>query len=141
MVLRHPSRGADGRLNVRIGLAIFDPGRRDLWAQRLDAAEAARPSDFANNGWVVAALQAAWSAVATTPVPVDDPASGAFRAEHFRLGVDAAVRAGNDTDTVAAIAGGLLGAAYGASAVPLEWRSAAARLAGRDDRAGCGGAS
>jgi len=32
------------------------------------------------------------------------------------------VRGGNDTDTVAAIAGGLLGAAYGASAVPADWR-------------------
>ncbi|MCH9710979.1 MAG: ADP-ribosylglycohydrolase family protein, partial [Actinomycetia bacterium] len=31
------------------------------------------------------------------------------------------VRAGFDTDTVAAIAGGLLGAAYGASAVPPPW--------------------
>lgn len=29
---------------------------------------------------------------------------------------------GNDTDTVAAIAGSLLGAAYGFSAVPFEWR-------------------
>ena len=32
------------------------------------------------------------------------------------------MRAGDDTDTVAAIAGGLLGAAYGASAVPAQWR-------------------
>ena len=32
------------------------------------------------------------------------------------------MRGGYDTDTVAAIAGGLLGAAYGASAVPAEWR-------------------
>ena len=32
------------------------------------------------------------------------------------------MRGGNDTDTVAAIAGGLLGAAYGASAVPVGWR-------------------
>jgi ADP-ribosyl-[dinitrogen reductase] hydrolase len=32
------------------------------------------------------------------------------------------VRGGNDTDTVAAIAGGLLGAVYGASAVPADWR-------------------
>ncbi len=32
------------------------------------------------------------------------------------------MRGGYDTDTVAAIAGGLLGAAYGASAVPLQWR-------------------
>ena len=29
---------------------------------------------------------------------------------------------GGDTDTVAAIAGGLLGAAYGTSVVPAEWR-------------------
>ena len=31
---------------------------------------------------------------------------------------------GRDADTVAAIAGGLVGAAFGASAVPGEWRSA-----------------
>src|SRR4029077_19608583 len=85
-------------------------------------AESSRPSDFANNGWVVAALQAAWSAIAHTPVPEDDTASGTFRADHLRRALDAAVRAGNDTDTVAAIAGGLLGAVYGASAVPLRWR-------------------
>jgi hypothetical protein len=36
--------------------------------------------------------------------------------------LDAAVRSGNDTDTVAAIGGGLLGAAYGASALPADWR-------------------
>ena len=48
--------------------------------------------------------------------------SGVFRVDHLRLALDAAVRGGNDTDTVAAIAGGLLGAAYGASAVPAEWR-------------------
>jgi hypothetical protein len=34
----------------------------------------------------------------------------------------AAVQAGNDTDTVAAIAGVLLGARYGASAVPVRWQ-------------------
>ena len=45
-----------------------------------------------------------------------------FRVDHLRLALDAAVRGGYDTDTVAAIAGGLLGAVYGASAVPAEWR-------------------
>ncbi|BBX66592.1 ADP-ribosylglycohydrolase family protein [Mycolicibacterium psychrotolerans] len=89
----------------------------------LDVAEVARPADFPNNGWVVTALQAAWSAIATTPVPEDDPAAGVCRADHLRLSLDAAVRAGFDTDTVAAIAGGLLGAAHGASAVPLQWRA------------------
>jgi hypothetical protein len=36
--------------------------------------------------------------------------------------LEEAVRGGRDTDTVAAIAGGLLGAAYGYTAVPSEWR-------------------
>jgi ADP-ribosyl-[dinitrogen reductase] hydrolase len=93
-----------------------------LWAKRLDGAEASQPSDFRNNGGMVEALHGAWSAIMTTPVPQDDPATGVFRADHLRLALDAAVRGGGDTDTVAAIAGGLLGAAYGASAVPAEWR-------------------
>ena len=109
-------------LDARTGLQHIDTERRDLWATRLDVAEASQPSDFKNNGWVVEALQGAWSAIATTPVPQDDPAKGVFRADHLRLALDAAVRGGGDTDTVAAIAGGLLGAAYGASAVPAEWR-------------------
>lgn len=111
-----------GELDVRVGLRYLTADRRELWSGRLAAAEAGRPADFPSNGWVVSALQAAWSAIATTPVPEDDPAAELFRADHLRLSLDAAVRAGFDTDTVAAIAGGLLGAAYGASAVPLEWR-------------------
>ena len=117
MAIRHAV--LTGELDVRVGLHHLPSDRQELWTERLDAAESSRPSDFANNGWVVAAMQAAWSAIATTLVaPSNVPA-----AEHLRRALDAAVRAGNDTDTVAAIAGGLLGAAYGASAVPLEWRS------------------
>jgi protein-tyrosine phosphatase len=111
-----------GILDARIGLQHVDKDRRDMWASRLDVAEGSQPSDFRNNGWVVEALQAAWSAIATTPIPQDDPPNGIFRVDHLRLALDAAVRGGNDTDTVAAIAGGLLGAAYGASAVPAAWR-------------------
>jgi ADP-ribosyl-[dinitrogen reductase] hydrolase len=111
-----------GVLDARIGLQHIDADRRDLWAKRLDVAEASQPSDSTNNGWVVEALQGAWSAISTTPVPQDDPAAGVFRADHLRLALDAAVRGGGDSDTVAAIAGGLLGAAYGASAVPAQWR-------------------
>ena len=73
---------------------------------------------------MVAALQGALSAIVNTPVPVEDPASEVFRADRLRLALEAAVRGGGDTDTVAAIAGGLLGAAYGASAVPSRWRLA-----------------
>ena len=106
------------KLDVRVGLRHLDPDRRELWSERLDVAESSRPADIQRNGWTVAALQAAWSAIVHT-VPGPEP----LRADHLRLGLDAAVRAGDDTDTVAAIAGGLLGAAYGASAVPLEWRT------------------
>lgn len=112
-----------GELDVRIGLRHLDADRRAIWSERLDIAETSRPADFRKNGWVVAALQAAWSAIATTPMPEDDPARGVFRADHLRLALDAAVRGGYDTDTVAAIAGGLLGAVHGASAVPCQWRS------------------
>lgn len=112
-----------GELDVRVGLNRIPAERRDLWSSRLIESEAAQPPAFAdNNGWVVAALQAAWSAIVNTPVPEDDPASELFGADRLRLALAAAVRGGHDTDTVAAIAGGLLGATYGASAVPARWR-------------------
>jgi ADP-ribosylglycohydrolase len=114
-----------GELDVRIGLGYIVIERRELWASRLDEAAASQPSAFAaKNGWVVGALQAAWSAIVNTPVPEENPASEVFRADHVRLALETAVRGGHDTDTVAAIAGGLLGAAYGASAVPSRWRLA-----------------
>jgi ADP-ribosylglycohydrolase len=111
-----------GALDARAGLARLPEPSRARWAQRLDDAERARPRDFTRNGWVVEALQAAWCAIATTPVPDDAPADGEFRASHLRLALENAVRGGRDADTVAAIAGGLLGAAYGASAIPEGWR-------------------
>jgi predicted protein tyrosine phosphatase len=113
-----------GDLDARAGLPSLPSASRGAWERRLAQAEQARPRDFTRNGWVVEALQAAWSAIATTPVPEDAPAAGGFRADHLRLALEAAVRGGRDADTVAAIAGGLLGAAYGASAVPGRWRLA-----------------
>ncbi|ANO06880.1 ADP-ribosylglycohydrolase family protein [Mycobacteroides abscessus] len=111
-----------GVVDPLIGIGQIDPARRGLWRTRFQEAEEGQPADFTSNGWVVHAIQAAWSAIVNTPVPQDDPANGVFRVDHLRLALDAAVRAGYDTDTVAAIAGGLLGAAYGASAIPAQWR-------------------
>ena len=111
-----------GELDVRVGLPALPSARADAWRARIEDAERRTPADFERNGWVVEALQAAWCAIATTPVPADDSAAGTFRADHLRLALQAAVRGGRDADTVAAIAGGLLGAAYGASAVPWSWR-------------------
>ncbi|WP_415937311.1 ADP-ribosylglycohydrolase family protein [Streptomyces sp. 039-1] len=109
---------------VRAGLDLLPAERRGTWAERLDEAEAHPPRHFANNGWVVHALQAAWSAITRTAVPESSPAEGSFPAQHLPLALEAAVRAGTDTDTVAAIAGALLGARWGSSAVPLEWQRA-----------------
>ncbi|HSR82577.1 MAG TPA: ADP-ribosylglycohydrolase family protein [Streptosporangiaceae bacterium] len=72
---------------------------------------------------------------ATGIVPLDDEAPG-FVLDSLSLAVSAIldarplpdvlidiVRIGNDTDTNAAIAGGLLGARDGASAIPQHWRT------------------
>lgn len=111
-----------GELDVRRGLARLPADRAAVWSDRIDLAERSRPDDIPHNGWVVGAFQAAWSAIHTTTIPDDDPAAGVFPADHLRLALENAVRGGHDTDTVAAIAGGLLGARWGASAVPADWR-------------------
>ena len=111
-----------GHIDVRVGMGHLAPDRRAVWEDHILRAESAVPADFKKNGFVVQALQGAWSAIHGTPEPEDDPARGIFRADRLRLALEAAVRGGRDADTVAAIAGGLLGAAYGASAVPLHWR-------------------
>lgn len=122
-----------GHLDVRIGLDHIDIARRDLWASRLNDAEELQPSAFAtNNGWVVAALQAAWSAIVNTPVPVEDAAAGVLRVDHLRSGLEAAVRGGEDTDAVAASASALLGAVHAASPVALA--ASAQGLAGFEHR-------
>ncbi|MGW8528518.1 MULTISPECIES: ADP-ribosylglycohydrolase family protein [Nocardiopsidaceae] len=96
---------------VRGGLELLSRDRRGRWSAWLDEAEEHPPHFFGNNGFVVSALQAAWSAVVGEP-------------DGFVPAVRAAVRAGNDTDTVAAIAGALLGARWGASAIPAEYLEA-----------------
>jgi ADP-ribosylglycohydrolase len=96
-----------GSCEIRDALEMIPETRRDLWLERIAAAEKFEPFYFENNGWVVSALQAAWSAV--------------FRAESVGDGIERAVRAGNDTDTVAAIAGGVLGAKFGTGQIPAEW--------------------
>ncbi len=94
-------------------------GLRGGWGTGRPEAETAAPGSLRPNGFVVKAVQAAWSAI------VSSSADRGF--EHLQAGLRAAVAIGNDTDTVAAIAGTLLGACYGASSVPFSWRR---RLAG-----------
>jgi len=114
-----------------IEFAEFDPysgidhlpaSSRDFWADRLREAEQCDATDFPNNGWVVHALQAAWSLIARTAVPEDDPEADSHPAGHLRLVLQGAARLAGDTDTVGAIAGAMVGARWGASAVPASWR-------------------
>lgn len=107
----------NGELDVRVGLEHLSDEAREFWSERIDEAETLPVRSFRPNGYVVSALQAAWAAIAQTPVPTDR-----FECEHLTDALAAAVRIGDDTDTVAAIAGALLGARWGMSAVPAEWR-------------------
>ena len=93
--------------------------RRTVWSYRLDVAEELSPSAFAENGRAAEAVQGAWSAIARTPVP-----AGGQPGDHLHLALEAIVRDGIETSTDAAVAGSLLGARWGASAVPSAWRRA-----------------
>lgn len=107
----------EGRLDgARDGLDLLPEAARNRWAALLDEAEREPPRHFSRNGFVVTELQAAHAAVHQTPIPNDEPCT------HLQDALRTAVHIGHDTDTVAAIAGSLLGARWGASAVPLHWR-------------------
>lgn len=115
LAIRHAILYAE--LDVRAGLQDLDDDATSYWTERLNEAESSEPSRFRPNGWAVTALQAAWSAIVHTEIPTDD-----HPCRHLADGLAAAIDIGDDTDTVAAIAGALLGARWGASAVPAEWR-------------------
>lgn len=105
----------DGELDLRAGLDLLGgPELQARWAGWIDEAEARDPGAFTGNGFTVVALQAAWSAIHHTR----DRATGP---EHVTAALSTAIAIGEDTDTVAAIAGGLLGARYGASGIPDAW--------------------
>jgi hypothetical protein len=115
----------EGRIDVASGLDLLPHDRRPEWATWLDDAWTGPAARFRRNGYTVTALQAALAAITATP---DDDC------HHLQESLHAAVRIGDDTDTVAAIAGGLLGALWGASAVPWRWRRAVHGWPGRDGR-------
>jgi ADP-ribosyl-[dinitrogen reductase] hydrolase len=106
-----------GEFDLRDGLRYLSDVEHNMWSARIEEAETAPPTSFNPNGGAVRAFQAAWAAIAQTPEPTDD-----FACRHLVDSLTTAIRIGHDTDTVAAIAGGLLGARWGMSAVPAAWR-------------------
>ncbi|MET4158425.1 ADP-ribosylglycohydrolase family protein [Agromyces sp. PvR057] len=112
LAIRHAIR--TGAYDVRTPVDALPEERRTRWHGFLDVAEQTQPRDIpGSNGWVVAAMQAAWSAIHHAEVA----------GEGLQQTLERAVRCGNDTDTVAAIAGSLAGAKWGGSAVPAAWRA------------------
>lgn len=99
-------------IGPRAGLPLIEASRRVQWESWIAEAEDRDPRDFTPNGYVVTALQAAWSAICATR----------NTAMPFECGLRMAVSIGDDTDTIAAIAGALLGAAHGEASIPSEWR-------------------
>ncbi|WP_166869327.1 ADP-ribosylglycohydrolase family protein [Salinibacterium sp. ZJ70] len=106
LAIRHAIR--TGELDIQVGIDGLPEERRNRWVALITDAETRQPRDFAKNGWVVEALQGAWSAITHGGDLVDV--------------LERAVRGGRDTDTVAAIAGALAGAVRGGSGVPFRWR-------------------
>ncbi len=119
------------QLDLEAGLDLIPAARRLDWQDWI--ADAANPEPRAGlraNAFTVTALQAAWHAIATTgPTTTsgaptidagNDPAPSGR--EHLVAGIQAAIRIGGETDTVAALAGSLLGAKYGAEAIPRQWQ-------------------
>lgn len=105
----------DGRLDIRAGLDLLADDEREKWSTWLDEAEQQDPKTFTANGFTVKALQAAWSAIWHTETRTPSP-------DHVDRALQMAISIGHDTDTVAAIAGALLGARYGASGLRHDWR-------------------
>lgn len=102
------------------GLWLLPVAHRDRWARWIMAAGQQPPGSFRPNGFVVPALQAAWAAITQTTL-ADDGAGDARGGAHLVRALEAAVRIGDDADTVAAIAGALLGARWGFGSIPAEW--------------------
>jgi ADP-ribosyl-[dinitrogen reductase] hydrolase len=92
-------------LLVRSGL-----GDEELFREIAKAANAHSPDRMikrATDGFALASVTAAIAIAA--------------RAKDFRAAMETSVNAGEDTDSVAAIAGAIAGARFGAAAIPAEW--------------------
>jgi len=101
---------------VQLAINELPAFRQSYWNDLFDQADEVQDAaEFTNNGWVIHAIQAAFKVIMSTATQTP---------EHLVLGIEAAVRVGNDTDTVAAIAGALLGARWGYSAIPKHWLEA-----------------
>lgn len=122
----------DGETHHPLALDLLPTENRHSWQALADGTwRHGAPTGLAPNGFTVTALYAALHAAEQGRAAADaacrgaERDSGAAAVEHaattYRAGIAAAVALGDDTDTIAAIAGSLLGAWCGADAIPREW--------------------
>lgn len=104
-----------GEFDLRAQFTYLGDEAVEYWDARITEAETRDPETFKPNGWSVSALQAAWSSIVATPI------GEGGGPQHFRDVMTRAIGIGHDTDTVAAIAGALVGARWGASQIPEQW--------------------
>ncbi|SDB85217.1 ADP-ribosylglycohydrolase [Sanguibacter gelidistatuariae] len=116
----------EARLDVRAGLDLLPAERRGPWEEWIADAEQEQPrADLRTNGFAVTALQAAWHAIYLSPYFSPGVTTEYDRmVSHLSDALHRAVRIGGDTDTVAAIAGALLGARHGTQYIAPEWARA-----------------
>lgn len=99
----------DGTLDVDEPLRYLDRWQRGYWSMNLNEACNSTPARWFDNGYATVALRAALSSVYSTPN------------YDFVESLYTAIRIGHDTDTVASIAGALVGALNGIDAIPSHW--------------------
>lgn len=101
---------------VHDGLARLDEDGATAWTARLDAAVTKAPGHFAPSESAVSALQGALAAVWQTPTLADQDDCA-----HLQHALETVLRSGLGR-TPGALAGSLLGARWGVSAVPFAWQ-------------------
>jgi len=96
-----------GRIDIYAGLDLLHP---DVHPSLIATLQEAEDPGFTieSNSFTITAMQSAWHAVVMAK-DTDDP---------IRNGLFEAIKLGSDTDTTAAVAGALLGAAFGEDLVP-----------------------
>lgn len=103
----------EGRLDPLAGMDLIPADQREFWGRWIAELQWEEAKPFSRNGFTVTAFQAAWASILST----DTGQRG-----HVERALQRTVAIGHDTDTVAAIAGAMLGARYGVSGMPWRWR-------------------
>lgn len=107
----------EGRLDgAHEGASWLDEDEATAWTARLDAAVTNAPGHFADSESVVSVLQGALAAIWQTPTPTDQD-----DCVHLQHALDTVRRSGLQ-GVAGAVAGSLLGARWGVSAIPFAWQ-------------------